>query len=487
MFNYINRGPIPSLKSGSSKKTIPIILVANEDLKKWQQSLSNNQQSWLKLNDFNATSGEILLFIANNGAVDFVAAGMGENNSSTIEQDPIEPWLFSKIAKSVPKGTYQISNILNDRDANSAAFGWAMAHYKFSVYLKETKQKLSILTVPKNCDINFVSHMVRGSTLCRDLVNTPTCHMGPDDLGEVSKSLAREFKAKITIITGAALLKAGFNTIHTVGRAAEKEPRLIDITWGNQKAPKITLVGKGVCFDTGGLDIKPSNSMLNMKKDMGGAAHVLGLGQMIMEAGLNVRLRILIPAVENNISANAFRPGDIIKSYHGTTIEIGNTDAEGRLVLCDALALASEENPDLLITKLTRFMFPIIIIFALYLQIHGEISPGGGFQAGAVIAIAFILYAMAFGDQTLLKITSLNKLKNIAVTGVALYFTTGLCGLLGGLEFLNYNVFSNNKILAQKIGIITIELGVGITVSATMLLIYFCLALSNHESNQSKL
>ncbi len=348
MFNYINRGPIPSLKSGSSKKTIPIILVANEDLKKWQQSLSNNQQSWLKLNDFNATSGEILLFIANNGAVDFVAAGMGENNSSTIEQDPIEPWLFSKIAKSVPKGTYQISNILNDRDANSAAFGWAMAHYKFSVYLKETKQKLSILTVPKNCDINFVSHMVRGSTLCRDLVNTPTCHMGPDDLGEVSKSLAREFKAKITIITGAALLKAGFNTIHTVGRAAEKEPRLIDITWGNQKAPKITLVGKGVCFDTGGLDIKPSNSMLNMKKDMGGAAHVLGLGQMIMEAGLNVRLRILIPAVENNISANAFRPGDIIKSYHGTTIEIGNTDAEGRLVLCDALALASEENPDLL-------------------------------------------------------------------------------------------------------------------------------------------
>lgn len=146
-----------------------------------------------------------------------------------------------------------------------------------------------------------------------------------------------------------------------------------------------------------------------------------------------------------------------------------------------------QENSDLLITKLTRFMFPVVILFALYLQIHGEISPGGGFQAGAVIAIAFILYAMSFGDQALLKITSLKKLKNIAVTGVGIYFITGLCGLLGGLEFLNYNIFTNNKILAQKIGIITIELGVGITVSAIMLLIYFCLALSNHVSNQSKL
>ncbi|MBT6330964.1 MAG: leucyl aminopeptidase family protein, partial [Kordiimonadaceae bacterium] len=147
---------------------------------------------------------------------------------------------------------------------------------------------------------------------------------------------------------GQELLKKGYNTIHTVGRAAEKEPRLIDMIWGNEKSPKVTLVGKGVCFDTGGLDIKPSGSMLIMKKDMGGAAHVLGLGQMIMESGLDIRLRILIPAVENNIAGNAFRPGDIIKSYKGTTIEVGNTDAEGRLVLCDALALASEENPDLM-------------------------------------------------------------------------------------------------------------------------------------------
>ena len=272
--------------------------------------------------------------------MDFIDAGPGSEDDS--------PWMFSKIATSLPEGSYHFASPLNGRDANLAAFGWAMAHYKYDYYLKEKKRSYAILSVSDNCNLPKVNRWIRGTNLARDLVNTPTCDMGPSELAEVAENLAKQFKANIEITCGEDLLTKGYNTIHTVGRAAEKAPRLIDIKWGNEDAPKVTLVGKGVCFDTGGLDIKPSGSMLIMKKDMGGAAHVLGLGQMIMESGLDIRLRILIPAVENNISGNAFRPGDIIKSYKGTTIEIGNTDAEGRLVLCDALALASEEQPDLI-------------------------------------------------------------------------------------------------------------------------------------------
>ena len=192
----------------------------------------------------------------------------------------------------------------------------------------------------------------RASYLVRDLVNTPASDMGPDELEAAAVQLARAHKAKLTVTSGRALEK-GFPMIHAVGRASPRAPRLIDFTWGPARAPKVTLVGKGVCFDTGGLDIKPASGMALMKKDMGGAANVLGLAQMIMDAKLKVRLRVLIPAVENAISGNAFRPGDVLRSRKGITVEIGNTDAEGRLVLADALALADEESPDLLIDMAT--------------------------------------------------------------------------------------------------------------------------------------
>jgi len=345
VFNHINCEDVQYLKSGSPKnavkKAVPIWLVSSDKLAKWQKSLSKNHHTWQKTNDFKARSGEVIIFSGETGNIDAVAFGTGN--------DKIDPWTFSKLASSVPSGSYYIADALDDNDINLAAFGWAMAHYKFDHYLTEKNSKKAVLIVPKNCDLNHVGRLVRGTTLARDLVNTPTCDMGPDELAHTASNLAKAHKAKITITEGDALLKKGFNTIHAVGRAAEKEPRLIDMVWGHEKSPKITLVGKGVCFDTGGLDIKPSGAMLTMKKDMGGAAHVLGLGQMIMESGMDVRLRILIPAVENNIAGNAFRPGDIIKSYQGTTIEIGNTDAEGRLVLCDALALASEEKPNLML------------------------------------------------------------------------------------------------------------------------------------------
>jgi leucyl aminopeptidase len=192
----------------------------------------------------------------------------------------------------------------------------------------------------------------RASYLVRDLVNTPASDMGPAELEAAVRQVARTHKAKLTVTSGKALEK-GFPMIHAVGMASPRAPRLIDFTWGPARAPKVTLVGKGVCFDTGGLDIKPASGMALMKKDMGGAANVLGLAQMIMEAKLKVRLRVLIPAVENAISGNAFRPGDVLRSRKGITVEIGNTDAEGRLVLGDALALADEESPDLLVDMAT--------------------------------------------------------------------------------------------------------------------------------------
>ena len=189
--------------------------------------------------------------------------------------------------------------------------------------------------------------------MVRDLVNTPTSDMGPDALEAAVRKLAERHKAEVEVTEGDDLLKRNFPMIHAVGRASATAPRLIDMVWGRKDAPKVTLVGKGVCFDTGGLDIKPASGMLLMKKDMGGAANVLGLASMIMAADLPVRLRVLIPAVENSISANAFRPGDVLQSRKGLTVEIGNTDAEGRLILADALALADEEAPEMLIDMAT--------------------------------------------------------------------------------------------------------------------------------------
>jgi len=207
--------------------------------------------------------------------------------------------------------------------------------------------------VPAGVDAARVRRIADGVFLARDLVNTPTSDMGPDDLEKAVRTLAAAHKAEVSVIKGDELLTQNFPMIHAVGRASTGAPRLIDMIWGQPGAPKVTLVGKGVCFDTGGLDIKPSSGMLLMKKDMGGAANVLGLASMIMAAGLNVRLRVLIPAVENSIAGNAFRPGDVLASRKGITVEIGNTDAEGRLVLGDALALADDEEPQMLVDMAT--------------------------------------------------------------------------------------------------------------------------------------
>ena len=252
---------------------------------------------------------------------------------------------------TVPEGVYHLDGSVDG--AEKVALAWLLGAYAFEQYKSADPRKTRALKAPAAIDAEQVRAIARGVYFGRDLINTPANDLGPPELEAAARDLAEAHGAQCSSTIGSELLDKNFPMIHAVGRASDREPRLIDIRWGDETAPKVTLVGKGICFDTGGLNLKPGNSMALMKKDMGGAAAVLALASMIMSAGLKVRLRVLIPAAENNVSANAFRPGDILDSRNGMTVEIGNTDAEGRLVLADALALADEEKPEHLISMAT--------------------------------------------------------------------------------------------------------------------------------------
>jgi leucyl aminopeptidase len=260
-----------------------------------------------------------------------------------------DPFALGAVSSKLPPGTYAFSAAVPN--AESVALGWCLELYRYDPYKDVLVRKVA-LVCPKGVDRKRVLGLAAASFQVRDLINTPANLLGPAEIEAATRKLAKAHKARISVTTGKALEK-GFPLIHAVGAASTRAPRLIDFTWGKVSAPKVTLVGKGVCFDTGGLDIKPSSNMLLMKKDMGGAANVLGLARLIMEAKLPVRLRVLIPAVENSVAGQAFRPGDVFKSRKGLTVEIGNTDAEGRLILADALALADEEAPEMLLDMAT--------------------------------------------------------------------------------------------------------------------------------------
>ncbi|MFK7901213.1 MAG: M17 family metallopeptidase, partial [Nitratireductor sp.] len=264
--------------------------------------------------------------------------------------DASDPRDTGALSRVLPKGNYYFASKASNM--HLACLGFLLGAYKFDKY-KNTKLSAAKLVLPSEVNKAALVREAEATMLVRNLINTPTNDLGPDELEGAVKTIAKNYKASVQVTKGEALLKKNFPMIHAVGRASDKAPRLIDLKWGNKNHKKITLVGKGVCFDTGGLNIKPGNSMLLMKKDMGGAANVLGLAYLIMAAKLPVRLRVLIPAVENNISANAYRPGDILSSRKGLSVEIGNTDAEGRLVLADALTFASEEKPELIIDMAT--------------------------------------------------------------------------------------------------------------------------------------
>ncbi len=317
----------------------PVTVIAGDEWEKKRRALTAETRGWADANGFKAQAGRFLA----------VAGAKGELNQVLAGADPSDPFALGRLCRSLPPGAYVFDGALGNPEL--LALGWCLEAYAFSRYGKPSAA-VSRLVCPKSVDRDSVLRAARASWLVRDLVNTPSSDMGPDELEQAARSVARAYKAKLTVTAGKALEK-GFPMIHAVGKASPRAPRLIDFTWGPARARKVTLVGKGVCFDTGGLDIKPASGMLLMKKDMGGAATVLGLAQMIMAAKLDVRLRVLIPAVENAIAGNAFRPGDVLKSRKGISVEIGNTDAEGRLVLGDALALADEERPDLLVDMAT--------------------------------------------------------------------------------------------------------------------------------------
>jgi leucyl aminopeptidase len=249
---------------------------------------------------------------------------------------------------ALPEGKYCIEADSVDLSATHIALGWALGSYVFDRYRKRERAPAT-LVLPEEADRGEVERIARAVFLARNLINTPAEDMGPEHLAQAAREVAEARSARFSVIVGDDLLRENYPTIHLVGRASARAPRLIDLTWGDEAAPKVTLVGKGVCFDTGGLDLKPRDAMLEMKKDMGGAAIVLGLADALMSAGTRIRLRVLIPAVENSVNGNAVRPRDIVRTRGGKTVEIGNTDAEGRLILCDALTEADRERPDILI------------------------------------------------------------------------------------------------------------------------------------------
>ncbi len=312
-----------------------IQIIEASEFEAWQSDLSAQSRSWVTRQQFAAKNGQFAWLPDDQGAPDSVVVGWdGEEAFTALGNLPFR----------LPEGVYELASPVSDQQL----LGWGLGAYHFDRFKAADRQPAQLL-LPASAAADEIVNQVAAMQLVRDLINLPADELNPSRLAEEAIQLADSFGAEVTVTVGEELLAAGFNTIHAVGRAADDAPRLIDIRWGDPEHPKVSLIGKGVCFDSGGLDIKPANGMRTMKKDMGGAANVLGLAQLIMASGLPVRLRVLVPAVENAISGNAYRPGDIIQTYKGISVEVDNTDAEGRLVMCDALALAAEENPALML------------------------------------------------------------------------------------------------------------------------------------------
>ena len=324
-----------------SKAALPIWFVTDSTFPKVIAKLGKSDRAYVKAAGFEPRPGRHLVLPSAAGVAGVLFGLEGGNG----DKNAFLPGLLPGV---LPAGTYRFANA--PHDPRLAALAFALGAYRFTRYRK-VKEKAVRLALPQGVDGDDLSRIAEAMTLARDLINTPANDMGPAELEAAARALAKQHGAKFRSIVGDDLLKQNFPLIHAVGRAAERTraPRLIELRWGKSGDPKVTLVGKGVCFDTGGLDLKPDNAMLLMKKDMGGAATVLALAHMIMGARLRISLRVLIPAVENSIAGGAFRPLDVYPSRKGLNVEIGNTDAEGRLVLADALALADEDKPDLLI------------------------------------------------------------------------------------------------------------------------------------------
>ncbi len=325
--------------SASSGQVVPIWLVSPDTYAAVRDALAPAARDYLDAIDFRPKAARIALLPQPGGGLAGVVFGLAQGRDA-------EPFAAGALPSSLPPGTYRFANPREAARLDALAF--ALGAYRFARY-RGADDKPAQLVPPPGVDAEEVSRIAEAVAFARDLVNTPANDMGPEELEDAARVLAERHGGRLRSIVGDDLLRENFPLIHAVGRAAARAPRLIDLTFGEPSWPKVTVVGKGVCFDSGGLDLKPESAMLIMKKDMGGAASALALADMVAGRGLKLRLRVLIPAVENSVSGAAFRPLDVYRSRKGLTVEIGNTDAEGRLVLADALALADEDSPDLLI------------------------------------------------------------------------------------------------------------------------------------------
>ncbi|MBL8525845.1 MAG: leucyl aminopeptidase family protein [Betaproteobacteria bacterium] len=325
--------------SARAAKATPIVVVHISNFDAFLAHTDARTRSWLAATDFRAKPHAHALLPATEGGIGQVLVTV---------RDSGDIYALAHLPLALPPGDYTLATHHDSLDDYAAMLGWGLGSYQFSRYKKNVRAPAS-LVIAASDNAERAEKIIAASTLIRDLVNTPTEDMGPQHLAEIAQSLAKEFGATFREWVGDDLLKHNFPAIHAVGRASHRPPRLIELTWGDEKHPRVAIVGKGVCFDTGGLDIKGADGMRHMKKDMGGGAHALGLARLIMAMKLPIRLHMLVPAVENAISGNAYRPGEIVATRKGIAIEIGNTDAEGRVVLSDALALAAESKPDLII------------------------------------------------------------------------------------------------------------------------------------------
>ncbi|WP_448098834.1 leucyl aminopeptidase family protein [Luteibacter yeojuensis] len=329
----------PLIERKSGKRTaIAIETVDVAGMLATEARLDDVQRQWLATTAFRPMPGALTVLPDARGGITRVLVGVDRGNPLAA---------LGALPYRLPQGTYELApeGVIDDRDL--VALGWALGAYRFDRYRASDRPPAQL--VVDAATLRTLQPVIDATWQVRDLVNTPTEDMGPEHLAQAIHAHAAEHKAKVREWVGDELLEANFPTIHAVGRASHRPPRLIELTWGKNSSPKLVLIGKGVCFDTGGLDIKPSDGMRWMKKDMGGAAHAIALAGLVMKAKLPVRLTLLVPAVENAIAGNAMRPGEVIRTRGGHTVEVDNTDAEGRLVLCDAIAYAAEQAPDLIV------------------------------------------------------------------------------------------------------------------------------------------
>ncbi len=324
-----------------SSSSLPIQIVGQSSWKTWLEDQSAARRGWLDSTGVSGRAGDLAVLPGRDNKAD---------SAVLVLSDKPTLWDFGGIATRLPPGTWRLASKTAPVSPTDAAVAIGLGIWRFERYRSHKAKESGVKILwPEGADKARATAMIEAISMARDLITTPSSDMGPAELAAAAQKLARAHKAKIKVIVGDDLLKQNYPMVHAVGRASTRAPRLIDLTWGRPRDPKVTLVGKGVCFDTGGLDLKPASGMLNMKKDMGGAATVMAVAAMVMAAKLPVRLRLLVPAVENSVSGNAFRPMDVVPTRKGLTVEIGNTDAEGRLILCDALHEGASDKPTMMV------------------------------------------------------------------------------------------------------------------------------------------